>query len=536
VAAVCAALAPTAEASTLYVAPDGLGIACSQDAPCSATTASNRATTLDDVLVAPGDYAGALTFNSNSLAGMSPTDKPHFHGRLDLRAAVIDIEVTNPSGPGIVVASGRVERVIARGSSATSSVGACEFTVDVFIKDSICAGSPTNAGIVLRTSGGSFLDRVSAFGCNGLLYISGDGPYVSDSILSAPDAPGSGGGCYADVSAVAPDHTVHINQSNYDAYYAEAGASIDDFNGQTALPLLTEDLHQRPGSPTINANAFPFGDLDVDGEPRVLQGAQDIGADEIPPAPTVGAATASNVTTTSATVGAIVEPNGAAHSSTGLELTPPGGAAFRISGGQLDSAPTQTATITATDLQPGTAYSARVVAISAGGETLGTAVSFTTATATGGPLPHPTGAQPPPPTVDTTALVLSALSLRRRTFAVAATQTAVSATAKGTTLRYTLSEAAPVTIAVQRALPGRRKGSSCVRSTRRLRKAERCTRYVTVMTLRRRSPAGTSAIPFSGRVGKKRLQPGKHRFRLWGRDAAGNRSAPKAVAFRVVRR
>jgi hypothetical protein len=51
---------------------------------------------------------------------------------------------------------------------------------------------------------------------------------------------------------------------------------------------------------------------------------------------------------------------------------------------------------------------------------------------------------------------------------------------------------------------------------------------------------GRNSVPFSGRVGAsgitRRLGPGKHRFRVVARDAAGNRSNPATRRFRIVRR
>jgi hypothetical protein len=45
--------------------------------------------------------------------------------------------------------------------------------------------------------------------------------------------------------------------------------------------------------------------------------------------------------------------------------------------------------------------------------------------------------------------------------------------------------------------------------------------------------AGVSRVAFSGRIGK--LRPGRYRATLIATDAAGNRSRPKRVAFRVAR-
>jgi hypothetical protein len=144
----------------------------------------------------------------------------------------------------------------------------------------------------------------------------------------------------------------------------------------------------------------------------------------------------------------------------------------------------------------------------------------------------------PPLVRDTLAPVVSALSMTNRTFAVARGATAISAAAKrGTTVRYRLSEPATVTFAVSRAAKGRRSGGRCRKPSRRLRARPRCTRYVRAgRTLRRTSPAGRSALRFTGRIGRRALRPGRYRMAIVATDAAGNRSRPRRLSFRIVRR
>jgi hypothetical protein len=51
---------------------------------------------------------------------------------------------------------------------------------------------------------------------------------------------------------------------------------------------------------------------------------------------------------------------------------------------------------------------------------------------------------------------------------------------------------------------------------------------------------GTTRVPFSGRIGTRRLSrtlsPGRYRFRMTVKDKADNRSEPAVISFRVVRR
>jgi hypothetical protein len=138
---------------------------------------------------------------------------------------------------------------------------------------------------------------------------------------------------------------------------------------------------------------------------------------------------------------------------------------------------------------------------------------------------------------DSVSPALSALGITNTVFAVAPQATPVAARARrGTTFVYTLSEPARVAIAIERSQPGRRKGASCVKPTRKNRTARRCTRFVKIANFSRTATLGPNALPFSGRIGTKALAPGSYRAVMTAVDAAGNRSRPKTVAFRIVRR
>ncbi len=107
---------------------------------------------------------------------------------------------------------------------------------------------------------------------------------------------------------------------------------------------------------------------------------------------------------------------------------------------------------------------------------------------------------------------------------------------KGTTFRYTLSEAGTVRITISQLLAGRRKGKRCVAPTRKLRKAKKCTRVLNRGTLTRTSHQGLNSVAFSGRIGTKTLSPGGYRATLVATDSANNSSTPKTIAFTIVNR
>lgn len=156
------------------------------------------------------------------------------------------------------------------------------------------------------------------------------------------------------------------------------------------------------------------------------------------------------------------------------------------------------------------------------------------------------GGTPPVGGRDTTAPRLGALRLSPASFAVASGATAkVAGSARGrrapkrgTTIRFTLSEAARVTLTVERRAAGRRSGRRCVAPTAKLRRARAraCTRFVVAGTLMRGSGRqGANAVAFSGRIGRRALTAGRYRVTATAADAAGNRAAAIRAAFRVVR-
>ncbi len=157
-----------------------------------------------------------------------------------------------------------------------------------------------------------------------------------------------------------------------------------------------------------------------------------------------------------------------------------------------------------------------------------------------GPVP---GVGNPGPTgggggfADREAPLVSSFFSSNRLFAVGRAGTAMSAAAaRGTRFRYKLSESARVTIAIQRALPGRKRHGSCVRPSLQLRQAKRCTRYRTIGRLTRTAKQGSNSIKFTGRLGSRALRPGRYRAVARATDAARNRSAPKRARFRIVHR
>jgi len=133
------------------------------------------------------------------------------------------------------------------------------------------------------------------------------------------------------------------------------------------------------------------------------------------------------------------------------------------------------------------------------------------------------------PTISGARLTATRFRVARGATALAAARRRAPA---GTTLRLTLSEAADVRIAIARLRAGRRIHGRC-RTT--ARHGRRCTARRAVGTLTRRLDVRAAAIPFSGRIGRRALRPGRYELRLTAADASGNRSAATTLRFTIVR-
>jgi hypothetical protein len=148
-----------------------------------------------------------------------------------------------------------------------------------------------------------------------------------------------------------------------------------------------------------------------------------------------------------------------------------------------------------------------------------------------GACPQP--AAPPP------APVISKLSVTNKRFALGPKATALSARAKkpprGTTFKFTLSEAASTRIVITEKRKGHRKSRRQACKPARRGQKRNCSLTLTVLTLvRAHTAAGANAVAFSGRYGHKHLATGTYRATLTATSAAGKRSRSRSVSFAVV--
>jgi hypothetical protein len=137
---------------------------------------------------------------------------------------------------------------------------------------------------------------------------------------------------------------------------------------------------------------------------------------------------------------------------------------------------------------------------------------------------------------DTTPPVITRLKLSHVRFRIGNDTTAQIAAKQmpptGTTFRLVVSERSTVLIAIAGKVAGHTSGARCVPGPGR---GARCVTIVTPGPIIRsgRGP-GSVTIPFSGRLGATRLQPGRYAAAVAAVDDAGHRSAIKLVKFTIV--
>ncbi len=149
------------------------------------------------------------------------------------------------------------------------------------------------------------------------------------------------------------------------------------------------------------------------------------------------------------------------------------------------------------------------------------------------PAPPPPGTSPPkvsPPPVITHYRVTN------QTFVGVTRSRKKLKHKRGTAFKYTLSEAAKVKIVITERVSGKRKGKGCVARTRKLRKAKKCTRTITLGTLNRGSHQGANTVTFSGRIGSKALKPGRYQATITATDNAKHKSKTRTLTFKIVTR
>lgn len=327
-------LAPAATAATRYAAPGGTGAdPCARPAkPCSVYTAADENApgssieAGDVVELAPGTYHAEFEGEFGYVPSVTLPEGVIVRGQpgkarpvivirdneaygafyVPTGADVADVEIRNRSGhgPAITVSGGTLDRVIARSTTGPGPEPTCYFHSGT-IRSSACLNSGGGSAIGVSVAAKGTFEGVIR---NSTLIATGPGSVGMNFTCSAfkrgmamrIDAVGVlVKGEEKDVIANAwplnkgRGSTVRIEfrASSYATVETEAlhggTASITPPGTNaniTALPLLAAgNLHQLPGSPTIDRGAVDDGSdtLDVDKQPRTMGGAPDIGADEL---------------------------------------------------------------------------------------------------------------------------------------------------------------------------------------------------------------------------------------------------------------
>lgn len=549
VAVLLAACAPAAQAAERHAAPTGSGTACTPGDPCSLGTALTGPGTVagDEVILAAGDYGTPADPLSTTIAraarvtlrGADPADRPRIW--LDTVTAdstltglvlsgtsnvVRDVEVRNVAtgvgGQALFVGNGAtVERVVATvaglSSTATLAVGyaLAGNGSNTVLRNTVLLSQatetpeaqtfPASAAVLSNAGGGVTLRHVTAASRAGVtLDLRGTGPNPASFTIANTLVAGTGASVLVQKTAsgsTAATFTASVLNTGASAIAGATLGGSPTIGAASLVDVFAGDVRQRPDSAlTIDQGAVDAanGSTDIGGDPRLMRGAPDVGADEIPPPPTATVDTVEDITTGGATVKATLDPSGGATTyrlefGTGSafdRLLPGPGPVAALDGPQSLSFPL-------TGLAADTVHQARLVAVSDGGTTTSTAFGFRTAApapavppTTGPSAPAPGPGVPPGPTPTPApppaATPVPAVPASRR---VSCTQ-ARRATGRGKARRFAI--ACTIRPSVARGPATLRRGTSPViarattasgRVTFRVRTRQRAGRYrVTLRT------------------------------------------------------
>lgn len=489
-----------AGAVTRYAVADGAGVgACASVADgCSFAAAVGASEPGEKVVVGAGTHNlpnRVTTFSGRTIEG-EPGTRPVVQGPdpgagyglinvegSDTTVSHLDIRFTGPSDRPLVTmqsgTGGLLRDLVVTNSGTSSAIGLYQGTMDT---------------VVVRTTGPAFSD---VWACSSTIRnatLTGGAPYAVaahgsfcgpiDLNVTNTIALGTTGGIQLVASTGAPDRpvTLNIDHSNFASIVKGGGVpdslyTVTETANQSAAPQLVNltlgDIHQLPGSPTIDAGtAGGVGPADIDGQARSSGAAPDIGADEeqVPPA----------------------EIPNAPSFTLARDVTAPVISGARLSHRRFRAGPG----LSASARRPaprGTAFLYRLseradVTVRLGRRSAG-------------------------------------LRIQKR---LGGRRSCVRASrANRRALRRQLSRRRSI-----RLLTGRARARALKRAARR----RGCSRYTSVGTLRYAAVGpGPVRTEFPGRLAGKALRPASYRAEVRASDAAGNTSDPKRLAFTVLR-
>jgi hypothetical protein len=291
-------------------------------------------------------------------------------------------------------------------------------------------------------------------------------------------------------------------------------------------------------SPLVDQDNIPLFDTapaepltDFDGTLRIVNGRRDLGAFERALAPAVTGGDASAIGVDAATIGGLLDTGGAIGSW--KVLYGPTAAYGSATAPQALPAAlgSQAASVALAGLSAGTGYHYALQLTTLMGTVTGADRTFTTAVARSAPGP---GAPGPGPAAGPARL--TRLKLAPAAFTAADRGATIAAAGGrrgppvGSRLTFALTTDAAVAFTVRRLARGVRSGGRCL-TPRRGRRGRRCTRELVVgRAFAYAARAGRASLRFSGRVGGRRLSPG--RYVLVAQPAGGTVAR---IGFRILR-
>ena len=309
-----AGLASPARAATVrYAVPGGSATTncTSQATACSIDKAVNEAAAGDEVIVAPGIYNMGTVSLGNSQTGVNvhgvaglprpliATAAPYGLALFGAGSRVADLSIHQSGGLyGLNVFASSV--LVQRVEVQTSAPIACTAGISGLARDLLCVTTAAN-GVALDDSWGSgtftlTLRNVTAIATGAGSYgiradASGDETNLD---INARNV--IAWGVTADIRSTEAgtnsESDVLLTNSNYDKIEEGGGGNVSNVgsvsSNQTAVPAFaTSTYQQAKTSPTIDKGGSDglLGTSDLDGNPRKIGSAVDIGADEFDPTP-----------------------------------------------------------------------------------------------------------------------------------------------------------------------------------------------------------------------------------------------------------
>ena len=298
---------PGQAAAPRYASTTGSGTACTSTAPCDIVTAVNLAPSSTEVIIASGTYNLGATGLANSqfnvnVHGAAGQSRPVINSNaapalamLGTGARVADLTINQNGGSfGLQVFATGI--VVERLEVHSSAVDACAIGYSGLVRDLLCVSSAAG-GVALEDSWGGgtgvlALRNVTAIatgaGSYGILANSTSNDTNLD--ISARNVIASG--VLADIGSgetgTNSESDVTLSYSNYDKIEELGGGNVSNVGSvstnQTALPIFLDGTlyHQALSSPTVDKGTTDIsaGTADLDGQPRSMGAAPDIGADE----------------------------------------------------------------------------------------------------------------------------------------------------------------------------------------------------------------------------------------------------------------